>query len=349
MARFPLAGIASMLACLIAPLANAEVLVSIATPNGSPESGFQAGDVLTLPVTAQGESIAGLCAIDFDLTCNDCNSLQIVSVAFHPAFSLVIPGGSTPLPGSAYHTCRARPPEAAGASLAEAGSAVQLATVTLQVLSDQPGPIPLTVHVKAATGTRDKPPTLVQAIDSSGNTTPPQSEEAQVVIGPPSGSDQPPPAVPPPPQSATVTLEVRDSAGTVVTTLAAGQAYALHYTADANLNGYALGVISDSPESVLGGAQSPAGEPWSGADHFTSLDLCGTVGQPIPAPEYGEGLYLCDTVTGELSGSGAAEAQLLTFTPQATGELLLHVNFWQADESGAHTAEGQAEIALAVE
>jgi hypothetical protein len=121
------------------------------------------------------------------------------------------------------------------------------------------------------------------------------------------------------------------------------------YSADAAINGYALAVISNSPSQVLSQASAPSGGVWAAAQHFTTLDLCGTLGQPVPAPEYGEDLYLCDTVTGDVAGSGAADGHLLDFTPQATGALILHLSVWSADESGAYVVEGQAEITLQAE
>jgi hypothetical protein len=123
----------------------------------------------------------------------------------------------------------------------------------------------------------------------------------------------------------------------------------LHYQSDYELNGFALAAISTSPSHGLASADAAPNGAWSAAEPFAFMDLCETLGQAVPAAEYGSEHYLCDTVIGELSGSGTAEGQLLTFTPEGAGDLLLHVTFWQAGESGMHFAEGQAQIALIVE
>ncbi len=251
---------------------------------------FSVGDVITLPLTIEHESTAGVCAVDLELTCAS-DAVHILSVTINDAFPLVLAEDPEELPALHYHTVRAQRMTALDRTLGAKGAAVSLGTVELEVLTDAPFDSALTVRAEAATIGRNRPRTVIQ---------PPGVEAARastvgIAIRHPdlSAEQEPDEEDPWTCEEASLALEVQPlGGGEPVTVLAPDTTYELHYQAGyERVDFYILFAIGMSADQGFTDAVPPETGDWASSGDFQFVDIEAELDELIPAPGYPEGYY----------------------------------------------------------
>ena len=251
---------------------------------------FSVGDVITLPLTIEHESTAGVCAIDLELTCAS-DAVHILSVTINDAFPLALSEEPDEFPALHYHTVRAQRMTALDRTLGAKGAAVNLGTVELEVLTNAPFDSALTVTAKAATIGRNRPRTVIQ---------PPGVEAVRagtvgIAIRHPdlSVEQEPDEEDPWTWEEASLALEVQPlGGGEPVTVLAPHTTYELHYQAGCErVDFYILFAVGTSADQGFTDAVPPEAGDWASSGDFQFVNIEAELDELIPAPGYPEGYY----------------------------------------------------------
>jgi hypothetical protein len=309
------------------------------------EFSMSTGDTITIPTLVEADGFA-LAGFSMELECMS-PDIRICDVVFDPNFGLPLEE-EVQLPGQLYHSTRVQSPIDIDEWLGTFGEKVQIATITLEVMTDGPFDSGLSVNITASTMDTDQPETVIR-IGESGNFRP-----GPVVL--PIINREPQPEYDPPTlETETATIEFHElGSNGVLSELEAGRQYELHYsTQAAGADAFVIFGVADIAGTQVFEATLPSTGSWaSPANFLTQQPPPGS--SPAQAIGFPEGWYRTDTVMNDLIQSdgitiaAAPTGHLVTLTPLTEGNLRLETYLFYTDEAANTITEITATVSIPV-
>jgi hypothetical protein len=314
-------------------------------PHDAADRQLLVGERLTLSL-AIGATDFAVAGFSIDLNCIS-TGIRICDVIFDHNFILPLEGEQQ-LPGIFYRTTRVQSPDDIDEWLGTFGEEVQIATITLEVMTDGPFDSGLSVDIATSTMDTEQPETLIRV-----------GENGEFRVGPvivPIINREPRPEYNPPTlesESATIEFHEIGSNG-IVSVLEVGRPYELHYsTQAAGADAFVIFGVADSAGTQTFEAIPPSSGQWaSPANFLTQQAPPGS--SPAQAIGFPEGSYRTDTVMNDLIQSdgtttaAAPTGHIVTLTPLAEANLRLEAYLFYTDEVANTLTEIAATVSIPV-